>query len=134
MIWTHRDVLLWVSLMRRNAWFLTCRGQMTLVSVAVLSAHLLAVVARLVRVDVLVLVGAGPLGRGVLHARLVLSFGHPPWSLYRSHQDCRTTAPTWRGDIDIILACSKVATLASRGTGREGNLNFEATPQVSRAV
>ena len=118
MIWTHRDVLLWVSLMRRNAWFLTCRGQMTPVSVAVLSAHLLAVVARLVRVDVLVLVGAGPLGRGVLHARLVLALGHPPSSLYRSHQDCRTTAPTWRGDIDIILACSKVATLASRGTGR----------------
>ena len=41
------------------------------------SAHLLAVVARLVRVDVLVLVGAGPLGRGVLHARLVLALGHP---------------------------------------------------------
>ena len=94
MIWTHRDVLLWVSLMRRNAWFLTCRGQMTPVSVAVLSAHLLAVVARLVRVDVLVLVGAGPLGRGVLHTRHVLALGHPPWSLYRSHhQDCRTTAP-----------------------------------------
>ena len=82
---------------------------------AVPSAHLLAVVARLVRVDVLVLVGAGPLGRGVLHARLVLALGHPPWSPYRSHQDCLTTAPTWQGDIDIILACSKVATLASRG-------------------
>ena len=116
MIWTHRDVLLWVSLMRRNAWFLTCRGQMTPGQCGgAQCAHLLAVVARLVRVDVLVLVGAGPLGRGVLHARLVLALGHPPWSPYRSHQDCLTTAPTWQGDIDIILACSKVATLASRG-------------------
>lgn len=39
-------------------------------------SHLLTVVARLVGVDILVLVGAGPLGGRVLDASLVLPLGH----------------------------------------------------------
>ena len=39
-------------------------------------SHLLTVVARLVGVDVLVLVGAGPLGGRVLDAALVLPLRH----------------------------------------------------------
>ena len=39
-------------------------------------SHLLTVVARLVGVNILVLVGAGPLGGRVLDASLVLPLGH----------------------------------------------------------
>ena len=46
-------------------------------------SHLLTVVARLVGVNILVLVGAGPLGARVLDASLVLPLGH--------------------GDVDVVI-------------------------------
>ena len=44
----------------------------------IIYVYLLAVVSRLVRIDILVLIGAGPLSRSVLDTRLVFSLRHGP--------------------------------------------------------